>query len=252
MWWPTQFVGSDGCLLPSGAFDRGEVPFGATTCMVCSWTAAKVVAGSGASVEPPFALHLRDQGHRQRSQRVREDYICFWQELAAPDERPYYYDHVSHTWSFAKPRYLTVLRTRPSGEELSSAGAADSARVLGLRERLARVVAPDSYLPAQSEQQVAEGYVQVGTDPNIGFKCLYCFRILGTEWAAMQHLQALAGRKGHPPIRGVATNPENAGGFPGDLGAAATVSAAVATGAVAVAGAGGAAVTGAAAFGAPW
>lgn len=30
--------------------------------------------------------------------------MCYWQELLAPDRRPYYYDHISHTWTFVKPR----------------------------------------------------------------------------------------------------------------------------------------------------
>jgi len=199
--WPSQFVADDGRLLTSGAFDKDEAPFGSGVCLLCG-TGNLAGAGAAASSPPPTA-HICLQGHCEKRCRVRQEYFCFWQELIAPDQRPYFYDHVSHSWSFAKPRCLAVPAGSPEAEPEVDYAESDK-----LRERLSRTLAsvfsqgsPEGGADGSSVVLSGQGWVPVH-DPYPGFQCEYCKRVFGTEWAASQHISGMSGRKGHPLVPG--------------------------------------------------
>jgi len=130
--WPPQFVSSHGTgeLLPAGALEPDEAPFGSATCRLCNeGNLGRAPAGTAAP-------HVLERRHKERCERAREYYLAFWQELSCPDERPYYYDHVSHTWSFARPPCLAVLAGVSPEADLESGGPDDEE----LQERLARAL----------------------------------------------------------------------------------------------------------------
>lgn len=187
--WPPQFIGNDGNLLTAGAFDKDEAPFGNGPCLICEQAGFSGI--TTATGQPSLASHMRDPVHQERRQRVREEYVCFWQELNAPDDRPYYYDHVSDTWSFAKPRCFIV----PAGvsEEKSTASNTNDEK---LRARLScalmGALTMDRLVPPGANTVSANG-------PS--FQCDCCQRVFQTEWAAQQHIHSLAGRRGHPVIQ---------------------------------------------------
>merc|ERR1712008_198511 len=119
--WPPQFVSSNGTgeLLPAGALEPDEAPFGSATCRLCNeGNLGRAPAGTAAP-------HVLERRHKERCERAREYYLAFWQELACPDERPYYYDHVSHTWTFARPPCLTVLAGVSPEADLEPGGPDD-------------------------------------------------------------------------------------------------------------------------------
>lgn len=130
--WPPQFVSSNGTgeLLPAGALEPDEAPFGSATCRLCNeGNLGRAPAGTAAP-------HVLERKHKERCERAREYYLAFWQELACPDERPYYYDHVSHTWTFARPPCLTVLAGVSPEADLEPGGPDDEE----LQERLVKAL----------------------------------------------------------------------------------------------------------------
>mmetsp|Transcript_3514 Transcript_3514/g.6736 ORF Transcript_3514/g.6736 Transcript_3514/m.6736 type:complete len:312 (-) Transcript_3514:9-944(-) len=130
--WPPQFVSANGNgeLLLAGALEPDEAPFGSATCRLC---------GEGHLGRAPTgtaAPHVLERRHKERCEKAREDYLAFWQDLACPDERPYYYDHVSHTWTFARPPCLAVLAGVSSEADLEFGGPDDEE----LQARLAQAL----------------------------------------------------------------------------------------------------------------
>ena len=115
--WPQQLVASDGIILPAGAFEEDEHPYDLQ------------------SLKVPLQ-------HRHRAW-YQVLYLCWWMRLTAPDGRPYYYDVVSHTWTFARPqRWIIPVGTLEPQENHSPSPpvAETSVTEVHLRTRLVRVL----------------------------------------------------------------------------------------------------------------
>lgn len=181
VYWPGQFVSYRGCcLLSCGAFEQDEAPFGFTSCHIC-----RDARGRPTQVEQP-RWHLKKASHLQAQQDVRRDYAAWWQELTAPDRRPYFYDHVSHTWTFERPACKIVSRhhngqrqgvgpaefvadlsqaSQVTDHEVTSdeqaileRGPASTVRAPRFSPALASPWLPDARLDCQQAEQSAETY----------------------------------------------------------------------------------------------
>jgi len=206
----------------AGAFDDDEVPFGFTekSCALCLG-----VQSSGAVVceiapeETGGTPHFQLPTHKQAAGRLSEVFAFYWQELEAPDGRPYYYDHVSRTWTFAKPSRPSMVfdSIRPDdghgatvtgataaqqgasdGDASSAAGSGDvRSRLLGVLRCPHRSQA-GAFLSDGGSAPDAQGG---GGDPPPGScVCEYCGKVLADEWAREQHVTSMAGRRGHPAL----------------------------------------------------
>jgi|ERR1719383_795085 len=194
--WPKQFVASDCRLLQGGVLDMGEVPFGSGPCMICGANFSPLITPPSDAAELPIP-HVMEPRHRQRLQHLRHVYTCYWQDFLTPDGRPYYYDHVSNTWSFARPKQRIVEAETIEAEE-PVCGAEEKE----LRERLQKVLRPfvgNTLVEATSD---LEGIEERDTNVAVAARthaCNYCGRIFVDAWSREQHLNSMAGRKGHPP-----------------------------------------------------
>jgi len=183
--------------LAFGALGKNEVPFDkddgsskGATCLIC---------GTG-KIDLP---HFSEPGHLQQRARICQDYVSYWQPLTASDGRPYYYDHVSHTWSFAEPYRTVVPRSCAEAQpEDAKAGAEEKRRLM---QRLHRVLqfASGRVEPAANGKAgtgatpSGQGWVPV-TEPRPGFQCVYCQQVFSDEWAVQQHIAAKSGKQNHP------------------------------------------------------
>lgn len=227
--WPTQFVGEHGDLLICGAFDEGEEPFGLQICDVC-----KNLAGFS---------HLASERHRRELVKMKQTYMCFWQELLAPDQRPFYYDHVSHTWTFAKPRQtrleisqaveplarvqepeeqdeeipgpaLPEKTTEPQAwpasnerEDMHQDSNVDGDYDIDerLRSLLGATMAQDRQDEDSEEEEMVEecGIIDEGIPQDDPRICPYCNKQFMDESSKVQHLSAMSGRRWHPVVEWV-------------------------------------------------
>jgi len=87
-----------------------------------------------------LAQHMAHARHRQARQRARKLYHCYWQELFAPDARPYYYDHVTHTWTFAMPKRLMVPADSTGGAPVTEQLEFKDKEKNDVKARLARAL----------------------------------------------------------------------------------------------------------------
>ncbi|CAE8660347.1 unnamed protein product, partial [Polarella glacialis] len=103
--WPPYMVAEDHVtVLSCGAFDReGSVPL--------EFLAQKEprVPQPPSQLRDGIAGSSAEERHAKARQLAQEGFQSYWVELAAPDFRPYFYDYVSHTWTFSRPEDLLVL-----------------------------------------------------------------------------------------------------------------------------------------------
>jgi len=202
--WPAQFVGVDGLLLGAGAFDVDEVPFGGGECILCEggdissgWS-----QGTAGQMIPP---HICEQGHIEARQRICDNYLCYWQELKAPDQRPYYYDHVSHTWTFAKPRRIAI--PAGSSETVSAKDEKLKGRLFqGLECTITSAVAAAPVPSASPVTQLASSsgllWTVEPTGASLTYRCEFCGKPFNDVWAVQAHVYSMSGRKYHPQMPG--------------------------------------------------
>eukprot|EP00930_Biecheleria_cincta_P008793 TRINITY_DN110362_c0_g1_i1.p1 TRINITY_DN110362_c0_g1~~TRINITY_DN110362_c0_g1_i1.p1 ORF type:complete len:328 (-),score=57.07 TRINITY_DN110362_c0_g1_i1:339-1322(-) len=187
--WPSYFVGEGFRLLECGAFDVGELP----------WHFQ-----NGQSTLPPPPLQLcQHQGHedmnvKYRAARLeaRQKFNRYWVELAAPDGRPYFYDFVSHSWTFDRPKALSesifdgrcepYSSMRPKAmegrDQVSTCNASFGISMLDLGRRLKQCLHGPLLQPLPGEK----------------LSCPYCNKKFATEDSGQQHLEAKSGVDGHP------------------------------------------------------
>ena len=101
-------------------FDRNEE----SECRIC---------GSGKMTR----RHCSEPGHARQLERIRRDYVCYWQPLREPDGKLFFYDHVSCTWRKDAPRCAVVPRSCAEAQP-EDANAGGDRKVL--MQRVARVL----------------------------------------------------------------------------------------------------------------
>ena len=220
--WPSHFIGENGIVLASGAFDKDEAPFGSGACAICTCGAPLAGAPPASTCGPadlaaykPEVPHILDPEHQMARQRMCKVYVCFWQELTAPDGRPYYYDHISNTWKFSKPMHFAIeIGVDVDASPLQKAAAAALHSNVDPDNVAARLVqALKSPLPDGPPvvAVVADGAttdVAVDGDGGNNHYCKYCKKYFNDPWSLEQHTSALAGRKGHPRPQGATEQKE--------------------------------------------
>lgn len=193
--WPSYFVGEGFKLLECGAFDEGELPYDFQN-------------GQGTVPLPPPQL-CQHQGHRDMLVQYREAgleakqrFNRYWVELAAPDGRPYFYDFVSHSWTFDRPKALSEssfsgtcelhTRMQPAAMvgsvQISTCNTSFGISMLDLERRLKQCLHGPLLQALPGNQSSHKDKLS----------CSYCNKKFTTEDAKQQHLEAKSGVDDHP------------------------------------------------------